>query len=168
MSGAFSEILVAEWFQPRAVRESSWAFISSVSFLNKNNAGTIPPRVTPTGMPLGEPCEEVRAGAHHTVIIRTEEQTALHIAWPPFGTVQPDPVGNVSLPAFSDHITHIREKFKFYTIVLYPSFTPYQIWKREVGGEECKEYVKDYFQDTSPNENKSVAVFTVNYMWRPH
>lgn len=85
-------------------------------------------------MPLEETGEEVRAGAHRTVIIRTEKETALHIAWSQVGTIQPDPVGNVSLPASSDHITHIREKFKFYTIVLHPSFIPYQIWKREVGG----------------------------------
>lgn len=89
-------------------------------------------------MPLEETGEEVRAGAHGTVIIRTEKETALHIAWSQVGTIQPDPVGNVSFPASSDHITHIQEKFKFYTIVLYPSFTPYQIGKEKLGEKNVK------------------------------
>lgn len=73
------------------------------------------------------------AGAHCTITISTEKETALHVACPQVGTVQPDPKWEMChFPAFSDHLTHIREKFKFSQILYHIKFGREKLWENYV------------------------------------
>lgn len=67
------------WFSIQHVRPANLV-LNVLSTSVSNSLKALFSFVTPTGMPLEETGEEVRAGAHHIVIIRTEKETALHIA----------------------------------------------------------------------------------------